>query len=107
MSGFLLLEIVIMTFYVLPLLLAVSMIMFSTFEHSVDLMYRKVIQRRKEDCSRAEQLSVTCLSGYAAGSVGAVISNPADNIVSFLYNRKAETVRQVKLLSNSTYDIQV
>ncbi|KAG5624677.1 hypothetical protein H5410_009895 [Solanum commersonii] len=94
MSGFLLLEIVIMTFYVLPLLLAVSMIMFSTFEHSVDLMYQKVIQRRKEDCSRAEQLGVTCLSGYVAGSVGSVISNPADNIVSFLYNRKAETVRQ-------------
>ncbi|XP_060168747.1 mitochondrial phosphate carrier protein 1, mitochondrial-like isoform X1 [Lycium barbarum] len=71
-----------------------SMIMFSTFEHSVDLMYRKVIQKRKEDCSRAQQLGVTCLSGYAAGSVGTVISNPADNIVSSLYNKKAETIRQ-------------
>ncbi|CAN4112632.1 unnamed protein product [Withania somnifera] len=71
-----------------------SMIMFSTFEHSVDLMYRKVIQRKKEDCSRALQLGVTCLSGYAAGSVGTVISNPADNIVSFLYNKKAQTIRQ-------------
>ncbi|XP_009586667.1 mitochondrial phosphate carrier protein 1, mitochondrial-like isoform X2 [Nicotiana tomentosiformis] len=71
-----------------------SMIMFSTFEHSVDLMYRKVIQRRKEDCSRAQQLGVTCLSGYVAGSVGTVISNPADNIVSFLYNKKADTIRQ-------------
>lgn len=82
-------------------LFAVSMIMFSTFEHSVDLMYRKVIQRRKEDCSRAQQLGVTCLSGYVAGSVGTVISNPADNIVSFLYNKKADTIRQVKFLSNT------
>ncbi|CAI9756433.1 unnamed protein product [Fraxinus pennsylvanica] len=71
-----------------------SMIMFSTFEHSVDLMYRNVIQRRKEDCSKSEQLAVTCLAGYAAGAVGTVISNPADNIVSSLYNKKADTVRQ-------------
>ncbi|KAL6965179.1 Mitochondrial phosphate carrier protein 1, mitochondrial [Sarracenia purpurea var. burkii] len=68
--------------------------MFSTFEHSVDLTYRRVIQRRKEDCSRAQQLGVTCLAGYAAGAVGAIISNPADNIVSLLYNKKAETVMQ-------------
>ncbi|KAL2512578.1 Mitochondrial phosphate carrier protein 1 [Abeliophyllum distichum] len=71
-----------------------SMIMFSTFEHSVDLMYRNVIQRRKEDCSKSEQLAVTCLAGYAAGAVGTVISNPADNIVASLYNKKADTVRQ-------------
>ncbi|KAA8546186.1 hypothetical protein F0562_020920 [Nyssa sinensis] len=71
-----------------------SMIMFSTFEHSVDMIYRKVIQRRKEDCSRAQQLGVTCLAGYAAGAVGTVISNPADNIVSSLYNQKAHGVLQ-------------
>ncbi|KAL3514929.1 hypothetical protein ACH5RR_021831 [Cinchona calisaya] len=71
-----------------------SMVMFSTFEHSVDLIYRTVIQKRKEDCSRVQQLSVTCLAGYTAGAVGTVISNPADNIVSFLYNRKAETIIQ-------------
>jgi len=57
-------------------------------------IYRNVIQRRKEDCSRAQQLGVTCLAGYAAGAVGTILSNPADNIVSSLYNRKAETVLQ-------------
>lgn len=71
------------------------MIMFSTFEHSVELIYRNIIQRRKEDCSRAQQLSVTCLAGYAAGAVGTVISNPADNIVASLYNKQAENVLQV------------
>ncbi|XP_059654130.1 mitochondrial phosphate carrier protein 1, mitochondrial-like [Cornus florida] len=71
-----------------------SMIMFSTFEHSVDMIYRNVIQKRKEDCSRAQQLGVTCLAGYTAGAVGTIISNPADNIVSSLYNKKAETVLQ-------------
>ncbi|KAB1207637.1 Mitochondrial phosphate carrier protein 1, mitochondrial [Morella rubra] len=71
-----------------------SMIMFSTFEHSVELIYHNIIQRRKEDCSRAQQLGVTCLAGYAAGTVGTVISNPADNIVSCLYNKQAENVMQ-------------
>lgn len=74
---------------------AVSMIMFSTFEHSVEFIYRDIIQRRKEDCSRAQQLGVTCLGGYGAGAVGTVISNPADNIVSSLYNKQAENVMQV------------
>ncbi|KAH7852040.1 hypothetical protein Vadar_019795 [Vaccinium darrowii] len=71
-----------------------SMVMFTTFEHSVDHIYRNVIKRRKEDCSRAQQLGVTCLAGYAAGAVGTILSNPADNIVSSLYNRKAETILQ-------------
>ncbi|PSS31555.1 Mitochondrial phosphate carrier protein like [Actinidia chinensis var. chinensis] len=71
-----------------------SMIMFPTFEHSMDLIYHNIIQRRKEDCSRAQQLGVTCLAGCAAGAVGTIISNPADNIVSSLYNKKADNVLQ-------------
>lgn len=74
------------------------MVMFTTFEQSVDLIYSNVIQRRKEDCSRSQQLGVTCLAGYAAGAVGTVISNPADNVVTSLYNKKAENVLQVWLL---------
>lgn len=73
----------------------VSMVMFSTFEHSVDFLYRNVVKRKKEDCSIGQQLGVTCLAGYAAGSVGSFISNPADNIVSSLYNRKADSLALV------------
>lgn len=73
------------------------MIMFTTFEHSVDLIYRNIIQSRKEDCSRAQQLGVTCFAGCAAGAVGTVVSNPADNVVTSLYNNKAKTVMQVTL----------
>ncbi|GAA0142324.1 mitochondrial carrier protein [Lithospermum erythrorhizon] len=70
-----------------------SMVMFSTFEHSVNFLYERVIQKRKEDCSKLQQLGVTCLAGYAAGSVGSIISNPADNIVASLNNRKADSFR--------------
>ena len=79
--------------------LSVSMTMFSTFEHSIDFIYDNVIQKKKEDCSVAQQLGVTCLAGYAAGAFGTLISNPADNIVSSLYNKNAENVLQVVLLN--------
>ncbi|XWS68359.1 hypothetical protein CRYUN_Cryun04dG0083100 [Craigia yunnanensis] len=52
------------------------------------------IFHRKEDCSKAQQLGVTCLVGYAAGAVGTVVSNPADVVVSSLYNKKVENVLQ-------------
>lgn len=73
--------------------------MFSTFEHSVNFLYRNVIQRRKEECSKAQQLGVTCMAGYAAGSVGSIISNPADNIVASLFNRKASSLKLVVSLN--------
>ncbi|RWR90541.1 mitochondrial phosphate carrier protein 1, mitochondrial [Cinnamomum micranthum f. kanehirae] len=57
----------------------VSILMFSTFEHTVDILYRDVIGRRKEDCWRAQQLG---------------LSNPADNIVASLYNKKADNIMQ-------------
>lgn len=75
------------------------MVMFSTFEHSVDFMYRNVIQRRKEDFSKPQQLGVTCLAGYASGSIGCLISNPTDNIVASLYYRKADSLKLVSTLN--------
>ena len=78
-----------------PNICAVSVVMFSTFEHSVDFLYRKVMQMKKEDCTKAQQLGVTCLAGYAAGSVGSIVSNPADNIVASVNNKKANSLKQV------------
>lgn len=74
---------------------AVSITMFSSFEYSVDLLYRKVIQKKKEDCSRVQQLGVTCMAGYASGAVATFVSTPADNIFSALYNKRASNVLQV------------
>ena len=79
------------------LLLVVSMLMFSSFEHTVDFLYQKIIQKKKEDCSTIQQLGATCLAGYISGAVGTVVSNPADNIVSSLYNKKAENIIHVSI----------
>ncbi|KAL9241506.1 hypothetical protein vseg_015613 [Gypsophila vaccaria] len=70
-----------------------SMVMFSTFEHTVDFLYTDVLKSRREDCSKATQLGLTCLAGYTAGAVGSVVSNPADNIVTSLYNRNTDSLK--------------
>lgn len=71
-----------------------AMMMFSTFEHTVDFLYQNVVQKQKAECSIMQQLGVTCTAGYMSGTVGTVLATPADNIVSCLYNNKANTIIQ-------------
>ncbi|KAH7276664.1 hypothetical protein KP509_39G017000 [Ceratopteris richardii] len=71
-----------------------SMIMFSSFEHSVDFLYHHVLHKQRSDCSKPVQLGVTCTAGYMAGTIGCLVSNPADNVVSSLYNNKSQSLLQ-------------
>ncbi|CDP14488.1 unnamed protein product [Coffea canephora] len=67
------------------------MIMFSTFEHSVDLICQNIVQKRNEE--QFDNLSPVWILANAAGAVRTMISNPVDLfIMSSLDNRKAETV---------------
>ncbi|CAK9253877.1 unnamed protein product [Sphagnum jensenii] len=71
-----------------------SMLMFSSFEHSVDFIYGRVLNRQKSECSMGTQLGVTCMAGYMSGVMGSIVSNPADNIVTALNNNKGITFLQ-------------
>jgi solute carrier family 25 phosphate transporter 3 len=42
------------------------------------------VPKPKSDCSKTEQLGVSFAAGYLAGILCAVISHPADNLVSKL-----------------------
>jgi solute carrier family 25 phosphate transporter 3 len=75
---------------------AVAMLMFSTFEHSVDFLYGNVIRRPKNECSKGTQLGVTCVAGYMSGVTGTIISNPADNMITAINNRKGVSYVQVR-----------
>lgn len=76
-------------------LLADTMMKFATFENTVELIYKKVMPTPKEECSESVQLGVSFAGGYIAGIFCAVISHPADNLVSFLNNSKGATVTDV------------
>ena len=57
---------------------------FFFFEYIVGLFYRHVFTAPKESYGKPTQLGVTFASGYIAGVVCAVVSHPADSIVSLV-----------------------
>ena len=61
-----------------------TMVKFFFFEKVVEMFYTYVFTQPKETYSKATQLSITFASGYLAGIICAVVSHPADSLVSQL-----------------------
>lgn len=57
---------------------------FYFFEKIVSLFYTHVFTQPKETYAKTTQLGVTFASGYLAGVVCAIVSHPADSLVSQL-----------------------
>ncbi|EFJ11197.1 hypothetical protein SELMODRAFT_158911 [Selaginella moellendorffii] len=73
-----------------------AMLMFTSFEHSVDFIYRNVVKKPRSECSTTTTLLVTCGAAYISGITGTVVSNPADNVISSLYNKGGTVVQAIK-----------
>ncbi|CAL9748422.1 unnamed protein product [Musa acuminata subsp. burmannicoides] len=69
-----------------------TMMKFASFENTVEMIYKYSIPTPKEQCSRSLQVGVSIVGGYIAGVFCAIVSHPADNLVSFLNNAKGATV---------------
>jgi len=61
-----------------------TMAKFYFFEKIVSLFYTHVLTKPKDSYSKPTQLGVTFASGYAAGVVCAIVSHPADSLVSLM-----------------------
>lgn len=61
-----------------------TMMKFACFERTVEMLYKYVVPKPRSDCSKPEQLVVTFIAGYIAGVFCAIVSHPADTIVSKL-----------------------
>lgn len=59
-----------------------TMAKFYFFERIVRMFYQYVFTKPKDQYSKATQLSITFASGYLAGIICAVVSHPADTLVS-------------------------
>ena len=68
-----------------------TMMKFACFERTVEALYKYVVRKRRSDCSKPEQLVVTFAAGYIAGVFCAVVSHPADTVVSKLNNDVGST----------------
>eukprot|EP00850_Spirogloea_muscicola_P001847 SM000007S20807 [mRNA] locus=s7:361029:373582:+ [translate_table: standard] len=71
-----------------------TMMKFACFEETVAALYKYVVPYPKSECSKSTQLGVSFAAGYIAGVFCAIVSHPADNLVSFLNNAKGATVGQ-------------
>jgi len=67
-----------------------TMVKFGAFENTVMFCYRNIWTKPKNEYSKATQLTITFLSGYFAGIFCAVVSHPADTMVSKLNNAKSD-----------------
>jgi len=61
-----------------------TMAKFFFFEYIVQSFYRYVFTNPKESYSKGTQLGVTFASGYMAGVICAIVSHPADSLVSLM-----------------------
>ena len=70
---------------------------FFFFEKIVQLFYTHVFTKPKNEYSKGTQLGVTFASGYLAGVVCAIVSHPADSIVSLMGKpaHKGKAVSQI------------
>lgn len=59
-----------------------TVVKFVGFETCVELFYKHVFTKPKNEYSGSTQLGITFASGYIAGIFCAIISQPADNLVS-------------------------
>ena len=65
-----------------------TMVKFAAFERTVRFMYASIFNKKpKSEYSKPFQLMITFLSGYWAGIFCAIVSHPADTMVSKLNNQ--------------------
>lgn len=72
-----------------------TMMKFGAFENTVQALYKYVVPKPKSDCTKTEQLAVSFAAGYIAGVFCAVVSQPADNLVSMLNATKGVTMGEL------------
>jgi solute carrier family 25 phosphate transporter 3 len=75
-----------------------TIVKFVAFEKIVSAFYRNVFTKEKSSYGKGTQLLVTFMSGYIAGVFCAIVSHPADTMVSILNKREssASTGSQVR-----------
>merc|ERR1712013_573129 len=69
-----------------------TMMKFACFERTVEAIYANVVPKPRDQCSKSEQLVVTFAAGYIAGVFCAVVSHPADTLVSYMNKVQGATL---------------
>merc|ERR1712032_1313296 len=75
-----------------------TIVKFVAFEKIVQMFYTNIFTAEKSSYSKGTQMGITFASGYAAGVFCAIVSHPADTMVSVLNKRTSDkgTGAQIK-----------
>ena len=65
------------------------------FENVVQALYKYAVPKPRDECTKGEQLGVSFAAGYIAGVFCAIVSHPADNLVSKLNSQKGSTAGDI------------
>lgn len=71
-----------------------TIVKFVAFEKFVQLFYSKVFTQPKDSYGKGTQLMVTFMSGYSAGVFCAIVSHPADTMVSIM-NKTGQSAGEI------------
>lgn len=71
-----------------------TMMKFAAFERTVEFLYKNVVPIPRDQMSKQAQLVVTFAGGYIAGVFCALVSHPADTVVSKLNSEAGSTAIQ-------------
>ncbi len=71
-----------------------TMMKFAAFERTVEFLYKYVVPKPRSEMGKSAQLVVTFSAGYIAGVFCAVVSHPADSVVSKLNSMEGGTAMQ-------------
>uniref|UniRef100_A0A7S3MSK1 Uncharacterized protein n=1 Tax=Favella ehrenbergii TaxID=182087 RepID=A0A7S3MSK1_9SPIT len=71
-----------------------TMVKFGAFENTVKAFYANIFTAPKSSYSKSTQLMITFMSGYFAGIFCAIVSHPADTMVSIM-NKKGGTAGEI------------
>merc|ERR1711997_988158 len=69
-----------------------TMMKFACFERTVEAIYAYVVPKPRAECSKGEQLIVTFAAGYIAAVFCAIVSHPADTLVSYMNKVQGSTL---------------
>ncbi|KAJ9598522.1 hypothetical protein L9F63_010793 [Diploptera punctata] len=72
-----------------------TMMKFACFERTLEALYKYVVPKPPSECSKPEQLVVTFTAGYIAGIFCALVSHPADTVVSKLNQMSGSSAAEV------------
>merc|ERR1711990_914689 len=72
-----------------------TMMKFACFEKTVVALYEHVVPKPRDQCSKSEQLMVTFAAGYIAGVFCAIVSHPADSVVSVINKSPGKSAGEI------------